>query len=506
MKKLIRSFPLFVLSILIFTGSSLEISAQTNVYSIASYKNPTYRYQFLNTQFNLGSNSSNQRFGSSVKNYGLKTVSGSLNSSVNADYQLLMNTPTYQGEQNASFDFYLSGGANKADGTLNGHSRSFDQSSNLRLNSSNRYYFKPNYFLEVSPSLILSNNSFTDHYWNEASEAQTESEFKLKDAHRELQGSLGVAIGQGRIEAVQDAQMAIYILEDLNKLGSLKRNLSAEDIEALATVITKAKTTRFFDSRIQRIKEMAEIDALLGSRGLKSNGDAAYFTSLYDNWLYANNPIRESGHRYFVGLSVDTYNKNRVNSQDSLLPAGYTNKAKSTDQTYGAGVYVGFKNEKPLNLKWQRSFSGRVDFTYNFYKEASQQLLPSELNEFIIKKTNGPSLDANIGGSYGYYPTTRTYANAGLYYNMHYGKFDRESDYDLNKYTDASEFWSSLQLSLGVNYYCSERLRLHISAGEFLYLEDMFSGSSEPSGINGSHSKRLQMQTYLNATLSYSFL
>lgn len=506
MKKHIRSFVLFVLSIFLFTGSSIKVSGQTSGYNISDYKNPTYRYQFLNTQFNLGSSTNNQRFGTSLSNYNLKQRSISFNSSINADYLLLMNSASYQGEQNGSVDFMGNSYGGSSDGSYDGHSRSIRQYTRINLSSSNRYYFKSPYYLEFSPTLLWSNNWNNEHYWTSGNEVQAESDFKRKDIERDFAGSLGLAIGTGRIEMVQDAQMASYILEDLNKLGSLKRNISADDIEALAIAITKAKTTRFFDSRIQKIKEISEIDALLSSRGLKSSGDAAYFTSLYDNWEYSNNPVRESGHRYFVGLGFNTYNKNKFYMQDSLSPADYHYKTKNAVRQNDASIYVGFKHEKPINLKWQRSLSGQIDFSYDFSKETNQQLKPVEMDEFITEETNGPSLNANIGGSYGYYPTTRTYATASLYYYVHYGTFDVNSHYSSNSYSGSSEFWTHLQLNARVNYYCSERLRLQLSTGEFIYMQSINDGKAIDSGNEGTDYKRMTMQWNISAVLIYSFL
>ena len=506
MKKHIRSFVLIALSIFLFTGSSITVFGQLSGYNISEYKNPVYRYQFLNTKLNLGTSSNNQRFGSSMIDYSLRQRSLSLNSSLYGDYLLLANSARYQGEQSISLDFGGNSSSNNTAGTYDGKGNTFRQSSDFRLNSSNRYYFKPAYFLEFSPSIVLNNTVYSSHYQNHATEMEQESETKQKNSSSELDFSLDLAVGKGRIEAVQDAQMACYILEDLNKLGSLKKSISPEDIEALATAITRIKATRFFDSRIQKIREMSEIDALLNSRGLKSSGDAAYFTSLFDNWNYANNPVRESGYRYFAGLSLNTYGKNQINTFDTIMPAEYHYKFRNDVRLMNAGVYAGFKHEKPLNLKWQQSLSARIDFTMDSYKETNQYLKPVVQDEFLLSKKNGPTLNASIGGSYSYYPTTRTSASAGLYYSAHYGNFDVDSDDIYNTHTGSSEFWSQLQLNFRINYYCSERLRLQISAGEFLYYQHIHNGESEQAGLSSSNYRRFQAQSYINATLIYSFL
>jgi hypothetical protein len=45
--------------------------------------------------------------------------------------------------------------------------------------------------------------------------------------------------GWSRIERVEDASLAVYILDDLNKAGQLAREVSKEDVTELASHISE---------------------------------------------------------------------------------------------------------------------------------------------------------------------------------------------------------------------------------------------------------------------------
>ena len=91
-----------------------------------------------------------------------------------------------------------------------------------------------------------------------------------------------LGLGFGRIEDVTDARQAIYMLEALHKNGVLSRQLSNEEVVALAQKISSEKNKRFFDSRLHKIDEISAVDSFFVASKALSKNDASYFTALYD--------------------------------------------------------------------------------------------------------------------------------------------------------------------------------------------------------------------------------
>ena len=76
-----------------------------------------------------------------------------------------------------------------------------------------------------------------------------------------------IGIGIGRIEQVQDARQAIYLLDDLSKKGVLSRQLTNNEVFSLAQQMSKIKNKRFLDSRLRLIEEVTTIDAFFVNNG-----------------------------------------------------------------------------------------------------------------------------------------------------------------------------------------------------------------------------------------------
>jgi hypothetical protein len=161
---------------------------------------------------------------------------------------------------------------------------------------------------------------------------------------------------------VQDARLAIYILDDLAKSGDLKRTPTADETLAFSQFITQTKNQRFFDSRIRKIAEITAIDSFLTVLDLKAESNASYYTLLNDNWDNANGPVRRTGGRFSVGFmpGIDLYyNESRTYLRDSLnnpdVIESYTNRSTNQNDSWNMDAIASYAWDKPVNLYWQHT-------------------------------------------------------------------------------------------------------------------------------------------------------
>ncbi|MDD4385665.1 MAG: hypothetical protein PHD06_10875 [Bacteroidales bacterium] len=272
-----------------------------------------------------------------------------------------------------------------------------------------------------------------------------------------LSSSIDVGPGYGRIEPVNDAQMALFILKDLKKENRLEKEPTHQEIYLLAELISKKNRQRFFDSRHKLISEVKAIDSLLVSMGLINQTDATYFTTIYDNWLYSNNPSRNAGYRISFGPSVKHQlftTATHWESEDYQL--NITDEVESTynqsQLLYGAWAYATY--EKPINHKWQQTLT------------ASTRYLRSVSNltydDPEIEKGQD-NLEVNLKALWGYYPNTRTYFDFGV--NGGWEKIDSDRNFILvgSNINDKVEFERVfIGAVLNGYYYFSPQLRLSL--------------------------------------------
>ncbi len=100
----------------------------------------------------------------------------------------------------------------------------------------------------------------------------------------ELELSLPLSLGWGRIHDVTNARLALYILDDLARLHCLTRSPSREEILDFSQLITHMNNERIFDSREKIIASIKALDDWLRQKDLLKTAGAEYFTSMYDNW------------------------------------------------------------------------------------------------------------------------------------------------------------------------------------------------------------------------------
>jgi hypothetical protein len=458
-----------------------SLNAQDTTFRLSDYKNPNYLYQTLDLNFDLNSglilNKTNTNSISSDKTF-------SLNSRAAAIYSRYVNTPKTQTELHTSIDVGFRSSSNRWNrDTINfdGNSANYNHQEAIQFWGIKRLYNAKQNYIEFDGGIntfYQSYNYKSEFFFHDT--INTSYEGYQRQFTTDLTGS--VIIGKGRIEQVQDARMAMYLLEDLQKLNRQKQVASNEDVLALASEITKLKYKRFFDNRLRKIAEITAIDSFLQKNGIAGTADATYFTSLTDNWNYSNNPVRNSGKRIFTGIEADYYYSKESQSTDYIVPEETSTNSELKRRNAGVFAVVGIAYEKPVSLKWQNSANLKIGFGFR------QTSLHIDNNDNVDPLTmyteNFPSVKLSGDYGFGYYPNSRTWLIFDWWILTGWDKekngFSKQDKEDLY-----NRFYTYTGPQFRAYYYLSEKLRLSLAfTGEFRfdnykYTREVFEGDPE---------------------------
>jgi hypothetical protein len=426
--------------LLLFSLAALPLAghAQLSSYKLSDYVNPDYHYQSLDFQFNA-SNAYNPYTTIQDGDKNTETKSKA-NGSVAGTYYSYRNSRNYQGDLTGSLSY---SGAYSYDKDGSAKTKNYGYAPSLSITSNNRFYGSNLYFFELSPSASI-NYSY--------SKTKTTTESTSKSLGTNL--GLSALVGKGRIEQVQDARLALYILDDLKSAGLLSHEPSNEEYLALAAEITKIINTRFFDARIHKMAELKALDTYLQSKGLISKEGIDYFNILNDNWDYSAGPARNSGYRVSTGFSANNqyyWTNDNIGSGDGIEKRRYST----------VSYLINFSHEKPVSRFLQQSFNANAALGYSGFRDA--------YSDIVAKQKSTPTISAAVGYSLGYYPNSRTYIKGTVSQNYTH---DFTKEYGTGRtYTTTSGLISTeglnneflgLTSNLRINayYYFSPQLRL----------------------------------------------
>jgi len=446
----------FFVSILFFLNPVSTIKAQDySSFDLNKYVTPDVVRNQLD--FNFAGNFLNV-------NHGADTLSNSQttsNANLNSSFYRYVNTRKRITEFSAGLALMGNSSRLKSQESKNTdyswyHDLSLDYNTRLFLTKS-----KLHFVLGASFSWVFNNDDRND---KAASLVQHSLTFAPK-----------LGLGFGRIEDVTDARQAIYMLEALHKNGVLSRQLSNEEVVALAQKISSEKNKRFFDSRLHKIDEISAVDSFFVASKALSKNDASYFTALYDMWDYGALFQRKSGWQFdFVLTPALDYKWIKNYSTSSVGNDWGLNK----NNTLGSSAVLSFDFEKAASLRIQHSFSADLSGNYMKTNFKNLQLNESTTKSDYDKKTGALSVDYKLG----YYLNTRTN------FNLLLGSCYTLSGYD-NRSTN-KDF--SFHLGANVNYYFSPRLKL-VAQVETNHLYSRYSGKDDTNHHNS-----------VSASLTYS--
>jgi hypothetical protein len=465
---------------------------QLDSFNLEQYKNPFYKRQQLDLNFNLNGSSG---FNDVSYFFNPYRISGSsLNGAVQGNYYFIENSPTKQTNWHMTLDESPFFSYQKSKYDLD---TSYSKTNSKRnriawnLQTYNRFYVTPVYFFEVDLNGSVSNdydNYSLDYYAMNSNMQVGYNDSKTNGTA--LEGLMSLRFGRGRIEYVEDARLAVYILDDLRKHNRLSRTPTEEEILEFSKIITQVKNKRFFDARIRKIEEISTVDSFLVSANLINKSDAAYFTTLNDNWVNAAGPARQSGFRYSFGLTPSGLWAQGINKTNSSV-FNYTNSNIIHNQReIGIAGNILVDYNKPISLKWQ--LDGGLDIAYKIYEERNTYN-NHDGNGVSSDNTHYKDLYGTLFITLGFYPNSRTYFSGTTGLRSRYTENEQIDPANNHHYDKDLEPY----LSFRGYYYISERLRL--MANYYCnYSSEEYSGSLYPS-------KQKMLNQSFSISLSYAF-
>ena len=434
----------FILATTIFSSH-----AQLNDFNLSDYKLPDLDRRVLETRFSLnGSNYYDKSPMYSLPNF-KELNQNQYGSSAFLNYNHYLNNTKYQRNSNYAINFNSNYYNRKQDGEL--FNKSNQMSPALYIQTENRRYFEGGSFIEADLDISYeysSGKSYSKNYWDSSENNNT----------RQNQVALiyvPLKIGKGRIEHVQDARQAVYILDELAKVDRMLLDKTDEQVLEFAKHISQLKNKRFFDARLKRMAEIESLDSFLVSKDYLLKSDAKYFTTLTDFWDYGNRPTRSSGTRYSGAMVPGYYYNNYKNTENKNTNSGtdyYESIYKLNSLFFDAGFEL--KYEKPINLLWQNT----IDFS------AFAGIIEGNLednSDYSFEKLRIPNIKLEFSQTVGFYPNTRTDIRLG--YRVQYVQLFDKSDIE-NEIIGVEGKGAKAATTVAINYYISPKLRLNFNS------------------------------------------
>ena len=459
MKKL---SPIIIVLIFLFPVTALS---QYSDFDLSRYKLPDIRLNRLDATVNLNNTSSNDEHSGSFSS---NSKSNIFQGVLNLNYYYLRNTSKYQGLTTASVNlsanpYNFTSGNNKSEYTNN--------SATIQVTSTNRFFNSGNNFLEIIPSITSGLNSYS-----QKNTPGSKSDSKQFD--HEI--SMPVSVGHGRIEPVEDLRLAIYILEELYKAGRIDNIPSDEVVLDMAKEISKIIRTRFFDTRIMKIRELQVIDSFIVANKIVNKNDISYFAILNDQWDYASGPSRFSG--FSVNAGIDNNISLNGSRTDNLLVSPDASIDKNN--IYFAGLFVALNYSKPVNLYWQSVIVFRTSYGDAFY------VYPKDNTYVGYKDYSAGRFNSSLSYTIQYLPNSRTSVSLTVQ-----GKYMNQKSTQSG--TSEKDNYFTLYTGLNMYYYISPRLRLQITSS--------LSSSDDKTLTGVLTNKQTHLYLYNYLTLTYSF-
>jgi len=196
-----------------------------------------------------------------------------------------------------------------------------------------------------------------------------------------VDGAIGK--GYGRIDNVTDMATALFLIQDLQRKGNLK-SLSQTQLENVARSITQVNNTRFLDFRFSLIDQISMLDSLLKKQNIQIDSELIYYTSLYDNWLYARRANRSTGSQWLISLDFSVGRSRDIDINENLK------------DEYSLNQYLRLNNRAGININYNRYHQKSMHVQNHFqFISSSQLMLGDNRHKYIDSSATNPKNESN---------------------------------------------------------------------------------------------------------------
>jgi hypothetical protein len=384
-----------------------KIASAQMVYDINEYKNRVNSYRYKNFYWNGNNegflNGGKFSYNNPVNNSGYINSTASSSFNLGNNYYKYVNTETLQ-QVISSYNYIaysMSSSHLKTAGFSDNYkSVQFLLSPNFSILQRKYKQSKFNY-LAFDINLPIRFNG----YKNDQSIYQN-----VRNTSVQPNINFSYGFGKGRLEMISDASFATFWLNDL-KAKNVLNEISAQQIQQLATMITRVRNTRIIDFRFRAIDQIKMYDSFFQHSGFVSKPDAVYYSTLYDHYLYANNYLRFSGIRKTYFAKVFT-NQNLSGSY-TRMQNNYTINSRTLNGDLNLGFGMNFENNKALNLKKQKNSFTEILLYYNLnhFDTRSRYADSNTYSTSSHSKNTGIQFLISRTWEKGFYFNTRSYLN-----------------------------------------------------------------------------------------------
>lgn len=335
----------------------------------------------------------------------------------NLSYRSFKNSPHLQGNSHISFG--LEPQWRSSIQGISSQSRLRNIDSNISINSKQLIYSDNQFFIGFDASLYY-NLDIDWAFRRESNNLNELEERKNYSSSHQIYLDLPLMIGQGRIEWVQDARHALFLVQELDRQGYLSRELTEEDILAFSAHISRLKNRRYFDFRLQKIWELKQIHAFLKEHKMVHKEDVGFHAIVQDLWNFGNQPTRLAGNRFAIGMDPNIRWSNHDSEAEerrmsSSIITAFNEKNTTQFREFAPAIYLSYASHKPIREIWERSFELTAEY-------GLRQLMHKQIweGDGLIDTANfsdwifPPHLNSNFYCGFGFYPNTRTYLNASF--------------------------------------------------------------------------------------------
>lgn len=436
--------------LIIFLLAKSTVYSQTQLdstdYDYAAFRFPDIDRKALNAQFGLFGTAS--KFEQRQLTTPNENRQSAFANNLNLSYSRFRNAEKLQALRLVSFGQSFSSSRNKTGLNVTTLDRRTRLNVNLAINDLHRHYYKPQRFWAYQ---LLVATTFQNSNQRRDNPVITDKSWAF-----DLNASLPLTIGKGRIEPIDDVFIANFMMDDLMENGILNADFSQEQLFSLGQVMAAARNQRIFDTRRQRIYELTQLDNWFKENGLaESKSDMLYFTTVADNWLFSFRNVRSAGERFALGAAPFALFNHFRNFAPGISKGHF-----------GVSVFGEYDNERPINQFWQVEKRARagVEYLNN----------PVDAGDGLYNEWLRPFAEASLG--YGYFPNSRTIvlADASLRYEYYMGADDNVLDFNYHVIQP--------EIRLEATYFINYQFRITGSLnGSYFWSSDNEDGAVSPS-------------------------
>ncbi len=200
--------------------------------------------------------------------------------------------------------------------------------------------------------------------------------------------------GWGRMYEGQYAATALYIIDELQNAGLLRRTPTFDDMQGLTEIIYQYRLSHVIDKRLHKIGALSDVMEYLQSKGIIDDAGSHSSLLVEDVWDYFPNYYRKFGFKIRAGAGLEYNTRLQQGSQgmDRQMARVIHDENDPTDMdtTYSSDYQrVNFQHEKieqlqaylglaaeysrPINLRWQVDMTGEFRYYDNAYSTSVDQ-------------------------------------------------------------------------------------------------------------------------------------